>query len=140
MKQKFETDNDFYVFPEHNQLFDLRNYEVKYWHKATYDTLSKFSCESKFNYANPELFTGVCNGKLPSVDRDKIVETDQNQQEKHFLMYKEEVQRAILEGVDQFRVNFDYRHRNKNKSFLLRNKTIYKYRVILSYLYNRLKY
>lgn len=138
MKQQFQTKNDFYVFPEHRQLFDIRNYEVRYWHKSTYDTLSKFVCESRFNYAHPELFTGVCNGKLPNIDQKFIVETNENLLTENKKMYKNQLKEIIQEGVVQMNLDFEYKHRNKNKSFLLRNKTIRKYKSIFARIWYKL--
>jgi hypothetical protein len=110
------------LFPEFDNLFDIRNFEVKYWHRSTYDTLSRFTCERSFNYANPKLFTGVCNGKIPNIDNSLISFTDDNLVLKNKFMYHDEVKPQLIDSTEYNNLDFEFPHRNKNKTFIFRNK------------------
>ena len=86
--------------------------------------MTKFTCERNFNYANNELFTGVCNGKLPNIDKSNIIHTNNDIALENKHMFEDIIKPTFKKSINKINLDFEEKHRNKNKSFLFRNKAI----------------
>lgn len=102
----------------------MRNFEVKYWHKATYDTLTKFACERNFNFVEPELFAGVCNGKLPQIPAHLMVPCDRDVVEERHSMYEDRAKSQLVAGLCEIQLDFEREHRNSSRAFFHRSRAI----------------
>ena len=63
---------------------------------------------------------------IPDVSEEFINHTENDLALENKYMYKDQAKPKIYESVDNLNLDFEYSHRNQNKSFLERSKTIRK--------------